>query len=200
MSIAGDGSFDAEKGGCGLKSTHSVADYECAICMELLAVPVTLACGHTFCVDCLRRIETRLTGVVCPTCRTVTDRPWHDWRKNVQLAGVIEREKKRRAGSKTAATTGHQLQRRATIEDAKVRLLRSAGAITYGAAMWWIVRDKLGETPLAPRLLLIGVIGGESRSVPKSIPILQPKSATVCSRRSTRRACCGRRCSDDYDL
>ena len=59
-----------------------------------MIVPVTLACGHAFCVDCLRRIDALTTDVVCPACRAVTVRPKYGWRKNVQLAAVIECSKK----------------------------------------------------------------------------------------------------------
>ncbi|PHJ25989.1 fha domain-containing protein [Cystoisospora suis] len=39
----------------------------CSICLELLQLPVTVDCGHTFCRYCIAR--SRLTRLVCPLCR-----------------------------------------------------------------------------------------------------------------------------------
>mmetsp|Transcript_65489 Transcript_65489/g.102253 ORF Transcript_65489/g.102253 Transcript_65489/m.102253 type:complete len:93 (-) Transcript_65489:20-298(-) len=38
-------------------------EFNCAICQELLAYPVTLSCGHTFDRDCLERLVTAGSGV-----------------------------------------------------------------------------------------------------------------------------------------
>eukprot|EP01105_Mastigella_eilhardi_P027615 TRINITY_DN8613_c0_g1_i1.p1 TRINITY_DN8613_c0_g1~~TRINITY_DN8613_c0_g1_i1.p1 ORF type:complete len:758 (-),score=221.56 TRINITY_DN8613_c0_g1_i1:23-2296(-) len=40
----------------------------CVICCEMLKDPVTVPCGHSFCKDCLERMNQNKVGV-CPTCR-----------------------------------------------------------------------------------------------------------------------------------
>lgn len=44
-------------------------DLGCIICHGLLAWPVTLPCGHTFCRDCLKDMWGAERHRSCPTCR-----------------------------------------------------------------------------------------------------------------------------------
>ena len=74
---------------CGLgkmanKGTVSseVADTTCHICLEQYKIPKLLPCGHSFCLQCLVKIDEantkprarargyRLTVICCPECRT----------------------------------------------------------------------------------------------------------------------------------
>ena len=42
---------------------------ECAICLRLVAEPITIPCGHTFCRCCL--VKSLQQQRKCPTCRAV---------------------------------------------------------------------------------------------------------------------------------
>ena len=43
-------------------------DFECKLCLDLLLRPVTTPCGHTFCIDCLKRALDHRSD--CPCCRS----------------------------------------------------------------------------------------------------------------------------------
>jgi hypothetical protein len=50
-------------------SDQMVDELECLVCHELLSLPVTTACGHSFCRKCLAACVERC-GKSCPVCRT----------------------------------------------------------------------------------------------------------------------------------
>lgn len=59
-----------------------VEDTECAVCFcsydNIFRTPKLLACGHTFCLECLARINVtsaRLKTLSCPVCREPTELP-----------------------------------------------------------------------------------------------------------------------------
>ncbi|CAK6958919.1 E3 ubiquitin-protein ligase RNF183 [Scomber scombrus] len=59
-----------------------VEDTECAVCFcsydNIFKTPKLLACGHTFCLECLARINVtspELKTLSCPVCRELTDLP-----------------------------------------------------------------------------------------------------------------------------
>ncbi|CAL8321477.1 unnamed protein product [Arctogadus glacialis] len=72
--------------------------YCCSICLDLLCNPGTLACGHSYCLDCIRQHwdNQALRGVYsCPQCRqTFERRP--ALVKNTILADVMEDLKRTR--------------------------------------------------------------------------------------------------------
>ncbi|TDH11481.1 hypothetical protein EPR50_G00060820 [Perca flavescens] len=59
-----------------------VQDTECAVCFctydNIFKTPKLLACGHTFCLECLARINVtspELKTLCCPVCRELTELP-----------------------------------------------------------------------------------------------------------------------------
>ncbi|XP_062864536.1 tripartite motif-containing protein 16-like [Trichomycterus rosablanca] len=71
-------------------------EFSCSVCLETLKDPVTTSCGHSFCMVCINNCwdqEDDKGTYSCPQCRkTFTPRPVV--RRNIMLAGVVEKLKK----------------------------------------------------------------------------------------------------------
>lgn len=67
----------------------------CSLCRDIFTSPVTIPCGHSFCLSCLCRYWARHQSKYCPHCKRVfTDRP--DLSVNRILADVSDKYKKTR--------------------------------------------------------------------------------------------------------
>lgn len=78
----------------------------CPVCLEVLKDPVTIPCGHSYCMECIKgywKKTEHKTGYACPQCRQAFNtRP--ALARNTVLAGLVEklREKLRDAGIQEA--------------------------------------------------------------------------------------------------
>ncbi|XP_056616577.1 E3 ubiquitin/ISG15 ligase TRIM25-like [Triplophysa dalaica] len=70
--------------------------FECPICLQLLKDPVTTACGHSFCMNCLEKfwdVDDQKGVYSCPQCRQIfTPRPTLN--RSTVLAKLVEKMKK----------------------------------------------------------------------------------------------------------
>ncbi|XP_056106610.1 E3 ubiquitin/ISG15 ligase TRIM25-like [Rhinichthys klamathensis goyatoka] len=71
---------------------HTQNHLKCPICLTLLKNPVTTSCGHSFCMDCIKRcwdVDFYRGVYSCPTCRTTfNQRPALS--RSTVLADILE--------------------------------------------------------------------------------------------------------------
>uniref|UniRef100_A0A8C4RG54 Uncharacterized protein n=1 Tax=Erpetoichthys calabaricus TaxID=27687 RepID=A0A8C4RG54_ERPCA len=73
-------------------------EFTCSVCLNTLTDPVTIPCGHNFCLKCLMDCWDQSQECSCPHCRhTFTTRP--ALRRNTLLSEVVKKLKKTRLSS-----------------------------------------------------------------------------------------------------
>ncbi|XP_056309288.1 uncharacterized protein si:busm1-163l24.4 [Danio aesculapii] len=78
------------------KSLEDLDPFNCPICLDAFQDPVTIPCGHNYCMSCIKHYweknGSRDAGYTCPECRkTFSPRPALN--KNTMFAEVVERFK-----------------------------------------------------------------------------------------------------------
>lgn len=80
-SVEGKGREKEGQNGSG-EHEDDVEDTECVVCFctydNVFKAPKLLSCGHTFCLECLARINVsspEIKSLTCPVCRELTDLP-----------------------------------------------------------------------------------------------------------------------------
>ncbi|XP_021518163.1 E3 ubiquitin-protein ligase TRIM31 [Meriones unguiculatus] len=61
----------------------------CPICMDILQEPVTIDCGHNFCLQCISQVGRTSENIQCPLCKFSVSR--HTFRANKLLASLAEK-------------------------------------------------------------------------------------------------------------
>ncbi|KAA0705046.1 E3 ubiquitin/ISG15 ligase TRIM25 [Triplophysa tibetana] len=90
------------------EATIPVEQLTCPVCLDLLNVPVTIPCGHSYCMSCINDCWDQTRVYSCPHCRRVfTPRP--DLGKNIILTEMIETLKQNQlhAADPTHSYAGH---------------------------------------------------------------------------------------------
>ncbi|KAI7805833.1 E3 ubiquitin/ISG15 ligase TRIM25-like [Triplophysa rosa] len=76
--------------------SHDQNPFECPICLQLLTDPVTIGCGHSFCMNCIKKfwdVEDQKGVSSCPQCRQIfTPRPTIN--RSTVLAELVEKMKR----------------------------------------------------------------------------------------------------------
>ncbi|CAO2636280.1 E3 ubiquitin-protein ligase TRIM31 [Lemmus lemmus] len=71
------------------QTSKLLEDMTCPICMEILQDPVTIDCGHNFCLQCINQVGKTTENLQCPLCRLPVNK--NTFRPNKLLASIAEK-------------------------------------------------------------------------------------------------------------
>ena len=100
-------------------SKKTVSDFECPICMTLLAEPVKLPCNHIFCLVCQKKVMKN--GNSCPMCRQTFDKLF-----------VPQVDKQMQSEISAEFTSEFELQKKALKEQKEWRGDRKVVSFSFG--------------------------------------------------------------------
>lgn len=76
-----------------MASTLSEEQFQCSICLDIFNNPVSIPCGHNFCMGCIKRFWDMRHKWPCPLCQEAfKNRP--ELRINVGLKDITEQFKR----------------------------------------------------------------------------------------------------------
>ena len=70
------------------RASKLLEDMTCPICMEILQNPVTIDCGHNFCLQCINQVGKTKEILHCPLCQLPVNK--NAFRPNKLLASLAE--------------------------------------------------------------------------------------------------------------
>lgn len=98
-------------------------DLTCSICLCTFDCPVTLPCGHNFCLECLQKTWEDCCTFCCPKCRaSFSTRP--ELKKNTDLSTIVETFSKLEIKSE-AKDSGEKMEK--VEKDEKMEKVEKAG-------------------------------------------------------------------------
>ncbi|XP_051009580.1 E3 ubiquitin-protein ligase TRIM31-like [Acomys russatus] len=70
-------------------TAQMLEDVTCAICLDVLRDPVTVDCGHNFCLQCISQVGKTSETIQCPLCKLSVNK--NTFRPNKLLASLAEK-------------------------------------------------------------------------------------------------------------
>ncbi|XP_051009581.1 E3 ubiquitin-protein ligase TRIM31-like [Acomys russatus] len=70
-------------------TAQMLEDVTCAICLDVLRDPVTIDCGHNFCLQCISQVGKTSETIQCPLCQLSVNK--NTFRPNKLLASLAEK-------------------------------------------------------------------------------------------------------------
>ncbi|KAF3697715.1 E3 ubiquitin-protein ligase TRIM21 [Channa argus] len=130
----------------------SLEQFQCIICLDTFKNPVSIPCGHNFCLECIKRFwDTRLKSE-CPLCKEFFKRR-PELRINVGLKEITEQFKRQRSHIDRPAYrkhAGRRMSRAASTSDVPCDICRGEKLISVVSCL--ICKTCYCENHLTPHL------------------------------------------------